>query len=133
MLGFGKYLKEYLEFNNLSQTEFASRLGITQKHMNEILNGKMSITLERAAQIYHLTGIPIDFIINAENRKLVTEYLFKKFAISNNLNVSMGTALFDNIIKNLRSQFATSSFLVMAIIIIIIIIRRRSFWFFWII
>ena len=51
MLGFGKYLKEYLEFNNLSQTEFASRLGITQKHMNEILNGKMSITLERAAQI----------------------------------------------------------------------------------
>lgn len=79
MLGFGKYLKEYLEFNNLSQTEFASRLGVTQKHMNEILNGKMSITLERAAQIYHLTGIPIDFIINAENRKLVTEYLLKKY------------------------------------------------------
>ena len=79
MLGFGKYLKEYLEFNNLSQTEFASRLGVTQKHMNEILNGKMSITLERAAQIYHLTGIPINFIINAENRKLVTEYLLKKY------------------------------------------------------
>ena len=85
MLGFGKYLKEYLEFNNLSQTEFASRLGVTQKHMNEILNGKMSITLERAAQIYHLTGIPIDFIINAENRKLVTEYLFKKYGDEKNI------------------------------------------------
>ena len=85
MLGFGKYLKEYLEFNNLSQTEFASRLGITQKHMNEILNGKMSITLERAAQIYHLTGIPIEFIINTENRKLVTEYLLKKYGDEKNI------------------------------------------------
>ena len=79
MEGFAKYLKEYLEYNNISQTEFASRLGITQKHMNEILNGKMSITLERAAQIYHLTKIPIEFIINSENRKHVTNYLMKKY------------------------------------------------------
>lgn len=79
MAGFSKYLKEYLEFNNISQTEFASRLGISQKHMNELLNGKMAITLERAAQIYHLTNIPIEFIINAENRKYITEYLMKKY------------------------------------------------------
>ena len=79
MAGFSKYLKEYLEFNNISQTEFATRLGISQKHMNELLNGKMSITLERAAQIYHLTSIPIEFIINAENRKYVTEYLLEKY------------------------------------------------------
>ena len=67
MEGFSRYLKEYLEYNNISQTEFANRLGISQKHMNELLNGKMSITLERAAQIYRLTNIPIEFIINAEN------------------------------------------------------------------
>ena len=79
MLGFSRYLKDYLEFNNISQTEFASRLGISQKHMNELLNGKMSITLERAAQIYHLTNIPIEFIINAENRKNITEYLLNKY------------------------------------------------------
>ena len=79
MAGFSKYLKEYLEFNNISQTEFAGRLGISQKHMNELLNGKMAITLERAAQIYHLTDIPIEFIINTENRKYVTEYLMKKY------------------------------------------------------
>ena len=79
MLGFSRYLKDYLEFNNISQTEFASRLGISQKHMNELLNGKMSITLERAAQIYRLTNIPIEFIINAENRKNITEYLLNKY------------------------------------------------------
>ena len=78
-------LKDYLDYYKISQTEFADRLDITQKHMNEILNGKMSITLERAAQIYHLTGIPIEFIINTENRKLVTEYLLKKYGDEKNI------------------------------------------------
>ena len=47
MIYFGKYLKDYLEYSNISQTEFAMRMGITQKHMNEILNGKTNITLEK--------------------------------------------------------------------------------------
>ena len=36
--GFGRYLKDYLEYYNISQSDFAVRLGISQKHMNEILN-----------------------------------------------------------------------------------------------
>ena len=62
-MGFGMYLKDYLEFNNISQSEFASRLGISQKHINEILNEKTEITLDMAASIELLTGIPISFII----------------------------------------------------------------------
>ena len=69
MISFGKYLKDYLEFNNISQTEFAMRMGITQKHMNELLNGKTNITLEMAANIERLTGIDSGFIINVENSK----------------------------------------------------------------
>ena len=46
MIYFGKYLKDYLEYNNISQTEFATRIGITQKHMNEIINGKTIISFE---------------------------------------------------------------------------------------
>ena len=38
MVYFGQYLKDYLEYNKVSQTEFALRLGVTQKHINEILN-----------------------------------------------------------------------------------------------
>ena len=57
MIYFGKYLKDYLEYNNISQTEFATRIGITQKHMNEIINGKTRITLEMAGNIERLTGI----------------------------------------------------------------------------
>ena len=77
--GFGKYLKEYLEFNNISQSEFATRLGITQKHMNEILNGKTDITLEMAANIEKLTSIPISFIIKAEHRRKVTNDLLAEY------------------------------------------------------
>ena len=110
MLGFGKYLKDYLEFNNISQTEFASRLGVSQKHMNEILNGKISITLEKAAQIYHLTGIPIEFIINAENRKLVTEYLKRKYGDENNIQDMIKNNFFMNeLIKRNWIDFKDSS------------------------
>ena len=45
------------------------RMGITQKHMNELLNGKTNITLEMAANIERLTGINSSFIINVENSK----------------------------------------------------------------
>ena len=38
MSGFGSMLNDYLEYHKISQTEFADRLGISQKHMNEIIN-----------------------------------------------------------------------------------------------
>lgn len=110
MLGFGKYLKDYLEFNKISQTEFASRLGVSQKHMNEILNGKIFITLEKAAQIYRLTGIPIEFIINAENRKMVTEYLMDKYGDEKSIQEMIKNQFFMNeLIKRNWINFKDSS------------------------
>lgn len=44
MVYFGKYLKDYLEFYDISQSEFAMRMGTTQKHMNELLNGKTNLS-----------------------------------------------------------------------------------------
>jgi len=82
---FGNYLKDYLEFNNISQSEFALRLGITQKHMNEILNGKANITLEMAGNIERLTGIDSKFIINVENNRKLENSILKKFGTIENL------------------------------------------------
>lgn len=79
MVSFGKFLKEYLEFNNISQTDFAIRLGITQKHINEIINGKTNITSELAANISRLTGIDASFIINVENDRKIKESLLMEF------------------------------------------------------
>lgn len=33
-------IKDYLELNDISNTEFATRIGITPKHLIEILSGK---------------------------------------------------------------------------------------------
>ena len=85
MIYFGKYLKDYLEFNNISQSEFAMRMGITQKHMNEILNGKTNITLEMVGNIERLTGINSSFIINIENSRKIQEKILEEYG--NNENV----------------------------------------------
>ena len=78
--GFGKHLKEYLKFYNISQSEFATRLNITQKHMNEILNGKTDISLDIALAIQNLTDIPVEFIIKSEYKKKVENYLYLKYS-----------------------------------------------------
>ena len=79
MISFGSYLKDYLEYNNISQSEFALRLGITQKHMNEILAGKQNITLNMAGSIERLTNIPSSFIISIENKRELIKELLDKY------------------------------------------------------
>ena len=61
MIYFGKYLKDYLEYSNISQTEFAMRMGITQKH------------------IERLTGIKSSFIISVENSRILKESILKEY------------------------------------------------------
>ena len=82
---FGSYLKDYLEYNNISQSEFAIRMGITQKHMNEILNGKTNITLEMVGNIERLTEIDSSFIINIENDRKIKEKILDKFETEENI------------------------------------------------
>lgn len=79
MIGFGSFLKDYLDYNNISQSEFALRLGITQKHMNEILSGKQNITLTMAGTIERLTNIPSNFIISVENKRILIKELLDKY------------------------------------------------------
>ena len=79
MICFGNYLKDYLEARDISQSEFATRLGISQKHMNEILNGKTRITMEMAGNIERLTGISSSFIVAIESRRELEENLLKNY------------------------------------------------------
>ena len=71
MSGFGSILRDYLEYHKISQTDFADRLGITQKHMNEIINDKTSISLELMMIISLLTDIDVNLIYYVENKKNV--------------------------------------------------------------
>lgn len=86
MICFGDYLKDYLEARDISQSEFATRMGVTQKHMNEILNGKTGITIEMAGNIERLTGISSSFIIVIENRRKIEENLLQKYGSKEELS-----------------------------------------------
>lgn len=99
MVSFGEYLKDYLEFNNISQTEFAMRMGITQKHMNEILNGKKNVTAEMAANIERLTGINSGFILKVENSKKIMDRVIEKYKNEENLKKTINEEYHINELK----------------------------------
>lgn len=76
MIRFGSYIKDYLEYVGMTQTELAYRLNISQKHMNEIINGKTDMSLELMQAIANITGIDINFISRVETKaKLEKELL----------------------------------------------------------
>lgn len=85
MVSFGEYLKDYLEYSNISQTEFAMRMGISQKHMNELINGKTNITADMAANIERLTGIDAGFILRVENAKKITDNILQEYETEENI------------------------------------------------
>ena len=78
MTGFGSMLRDYLEYYKISQTDFADRLGISQKHMNEIINGKTKISPELMILISLLTDIDVNLIFLSEQRKETYNKLINK-------------------------------------------------------
>lgn len=79
MFGFGNLLKDYLKFYNISQTDFALRLGISQKYMNEILNGNANISESLMLKINLITNIDLNLILLAENKKKIFNELNARF------------------------------------------------------
>lgn len=79
MRGFGSILEDYLEYYKISQSEFADRLGISQKHMNEIINGKTKISPELMVVISLLTDIDVNIIFHAEKTRDVYNELMEKY------------------------------------------------------
>lgn len=79
MFGFGSMLKDYLEYHNISQSDFAKRLGITQKHINNILNENADISEDLMIAISLITDIDIKLITFVETKKKLYNFLNTKF------------------------------------------------------
>ena len=80
-------LKDYLELNDISNTEFATRIGITPKHLIEILSGNSELTLSLIESISIVTGIPKDYILEIESNAK-NEDKVNKFLEENNITIS---------------------------------------------
>ena len=105
IIGFGGYLKDYLEHYNISQVEFANRLDISTKHLNEILNKNIDMSNELMVAISIITDIDINFIVKIENNKKIKQYLINKYG--DNLKEYLGMPKYNNIAFN--SYFCLSS------------------------
>ena len=81
---FADYLKDYLELNNITNKDFANRIGITPKHLIEILSGESELTSSVINNISIVTNIPIDYIYKLElNYKFESE--IEDYLTKNNL------------------------------------------------
>ena len=103
MQGFGSMLKDYLEYYKISQTDFAERLGISTKHMNEILNGKTNISEELMLGISLITDIDVNLIFYVETKKRIYEYLNERFNSKKEMdNFALNQMIPDNIWNNVK-------------------------------
>lgn len=64
----GYVLKEELEARGISQVKFASCIGVSYTMLNEILNGKRSVTSDFAILVEAALGINPELLINMQSR-----------------------------------------------------------------
>ncbi len=76
---FKDYLIDYLEYNNITNKDFANRIGITPKHLIDILSGSRDLSSQLVDNISLVTSISADYIYKIEsNYKLelkIEDYL----------------------------------------------------------
>ncbi len=63
----GETIKENMEFLGMSQKELAARMGITEKHLSNILTGKASITYDTALNLECVLGPSAEFWMELES------------------------------------------------------------------
>ena len=62
-LTFSKFLVSWRKSENLSQIEFAKKLGISKANLCDIEKGRKHVSPERAAKIARKLDLPEDFLI----------------------------------------------------------------------
>jgi HTH-type transcriptional regulator/antitoxin HigA len=75
----GEYLAEEIDVRGISQKDLAKRMGRPVNAINEIINGKKSITAETALQLEEvMPEIPARFWLNLETDFQLTRALVSK-------------------------------------------------------
>lgn len=63
----GATIKKQLEDRGMSQKEFASRMGMSEKHISRIIHGEVQLTPDVADKLERVLGVPANFWINLES------------------------------------------------------------------
>lgn len=63
----GATIREQLENRGVSQKEFSTRMGMSEKHISRLINGKVELTTDVALRLESVLGLPARFWINMES------------------------------------------------------------------
>src|SRR5438445_13596747 len=63
----GETIAELLEAREMTQTQLAKRLGVSLKHVNQVINGAASISAELALGLEKVAGVSAAFWLNRES------------------------------------------------------------------
>ncbi len=64
----GEILKDEIEYRKISQRKLASKIGMSPTALNEILNGKRSVTTTTAYLIEAALDVPATMLLNLQMR-----------------------------------------------------------------
>jgi addiction module HigA family antidote len=60
-------IEEFLKPLGVTQYKFAQQIGVTYPRLNEIVNGKRSVTPDTALRFERALGMPADFWLNLQH------------------------------------------------------------------
>jgi addiction module HigA family antidote len=88
----GNVLKEELESRNISQKKFSEVLGVPYTQLNEILNGKRSVTTDFALMVEAALGINPELLVNMQTRYNMSLSKQKKSLVARLLDIKKACA-----------------------------------------
>lgn len=62
----GSTIKEQIKDRGLQQKEFAARMGMSEKHISNLINGNVRLTPDVAERLEMVLGVPASFWNNLE-------------------------------------------------------------------
>jgi HTH-type transcriptional regulator/antitoxin HigA len=74
----GETIRENMRYLGMNQKELALRLGITTKHLSNVINGKDTITYETALKLETVLGPKAQFWMNLETNYQLTKTRLKR-------------------------------------------------------
>lgn len=92
----GNIIKEYLEANGIKQNDLSKRMGISEKHVSNVLSGKSRLTEEFALKLEKiLTTVPASYWLNYEVK-------YREYLARNEEIISIGNWDLKEISKKFR-------------------------------
>lgn len=72
----GEVLKDEIEYRKISQRKLAEQMGISYKALNDLLNGRRTLTISTAMMFEAALDIPADSLMRLQSKYFLADSAF---------------------------------------------------------